>query len=230
MQDPFGQKTLEIMSKAKNYNRWLFTQILPWLTSPVAEVGAGTGTFSQMISSSSLSVTAIDQNQDYLSSIQKKDPKISVIKANLEVPLLANLKNKFSSVIAINVIEHITDDLQAISNIYSILKPSGKAVILVPAHMWTFNLLDKNLGHVRRYNARSMTSLLKSAGFSIIKVRYLNALGLFGWWFNGTILRKPIIPESQLRFFDLYFPFIKFLEKFIRLPIGLSLLVIAEKL
>ncbi|KKU03542.1 MAG: Glycosyl transferase family protein [Candidatus Amesbacteria bacterium GW2011_GWB1_47_26] len=229
MNDPVGAKTLDIMAGAKNYNRWLFGQIRPWLVSPVAEVGAGTGTFVQMMSDLGLAVTAVDYNPQYLKVIQKNHSGISTLEMNLEKPWPAALRNKFSSVISLNVIEHITDDFQALANIFAMLRPSGRAVILVPAHGWAYGTLDKNLGHVRRYDAKSLTKLLESAGFTVTCVRYLNILGLIGWWVNGVLFRKPTIPTSQLRFFDFISPSFFSLEKYISLPIGLSLLAVARK-
>ncbi|KKU80296.1 MAG: Glycosyl transferase family 2 [Candidatus Amesbacteria bacterium GW2011_GWA2_47_70] len=179
MNDPVGAKTLDIMAGAKNYNRWLFGQIRPWLVSPVAEVGAGTGTFVQMMSDLGLAVTAVDYNPQYLKVIQKNHSGISTLEMNLEKPWPAALRNKFSSVISLNVIEHITDDFQALANIFAMLRPSGRAVILVPAHGWAYGTLDKNLGHVRRYDAKSLTKLLESAGFTVTCVRYLNILIYF---------------------------------------------------
>ncbi len=229
MNDPVGAKTLDIMAQARNYNSWLFNQIRPWLTSPVAEVGAGIGTFSQMISDSGLAVTAIDKDSQYLSDIKRNDPKISVIKANMENPLSPHLRNKFSSIIALNVIEHINNDTQALANIHAMLQLSGQLVILVPAHKWAYGSLDKNLGHIRRYDAKSLTKLLESAGFMVTHIRYLNVLGLIGWWINGILFHKPIIPTFQLRFFDFISPPFLSLEKYIPLPVGLSLLAVAQK-
>ncbi len=225
MNDSVGAKTLDIMAQARNYNNWLFGQIRPWLTSPVAEVGAGTGTFSRLLSDSGLTVTAIDKNSQYLASIRG----ISTIKANLENPLPKSLHHKFSSVIALNVVEHIVHDTQALANIYALLRPSGRLVVLVPAHMWAYGSLDKNLGHVRRYNSRQLVQLLISAGFTVTRLRYLNILGLIGWWINGKILRRSVIPRAQLQVFDyVAYPFL-LLEKYFPLPGGLSLLAVAQK-
>jgi hypothetical protein len=44
----FG-KDLEAMSFANNYHRWILSEFLPYLGSSVAEVGAGTGSFSSLI-------------------------------------------------------------------------------------------------------------------------------------------------------------------------------------
>ncbi len=39
------------------------------------------------------------------------------------------------SVVCLNVLEHVEDDLPGLSNIYSVLQPGGRAVILVPQGM-----------------------------------------------------------------------------------------------
>ena len=229
MEDLVGKKTLDIMAQAKNYNIWLFKQILPWLSSPVAEIGAGTGTFIKLLRTENLSITAIDMNLRYLTNIKKNNPGVKTIEINMEKPVSPHLHGKFSSVIALNVIEHINDDFQAIKNIFALLRPSGYAVILVPAHKWVYGTLDKNLHHVRRYDSGSLTRLIESGGFSLVKLSHLNFLGLIGWWLNGILFRRPIIPGSQLRIFDcIFLPFLT-IERHIPLPVGLSLLVVVKK-
>ncbi|MDP1743768.1 MAG: class I SAM-dependent methyltransferase [Candidatus Amesbacteria bacterium] len=229
MHDAVGAKTLDIMAGAKNYNRWLFDQIRPWLASPVAEVGAGTGTFTKMISDLGLAVTAIDYNHQYLKVIEKNHLGISTLEMNLEKPWPQALRDKFSSVIALNVIEHIANASQALANIFAMLRPSGRVIILVPAHRWAYGALDKNLGHVCRYTKIGLKNLLEQSGFKVINMRYINPLGLIGWWLTGKIFNQKQIKSSQIKLFDYLSKPILLLEKYIPMPFGLSIFCIAQK-
>ena len=56
---------------------------------------------------------------------------------------------------------------------------------------------------------------------------HFNALGALGWWFNGQILRRKVLPGNQLRLFNLMTPVLR-LESWFRLPFGLSLVVTAH--
>jgi hypothetical protein len=53
-------------------------------------------------------------------------------------------------------------------------------------------------------------------------------MGILGWFLNSKILRKKRLPSFQLRIYNLLVPLFK-LEKFLPLPFGTSLLVVAEK-
>ena len=54
------------------------------------------------------------------------------------------------TVICLNVLEHIEDDLGALQNIRLLLAEGGRAVILVPSGQSIYNSLDEELGHFRR--------------------------------------------------------------------------------
>lgn len=57
-----------------------------------------------------------------------------------------HLLGKFDTIIALNVVEHIENDNEAIQNCYQMLKPNGKLIILVPAFQETcITHLTKNL-------------------------------------------------------------------------------------
>lgn len=226
--DPVGQKTLDVMSQAKNYNTRLLTLIHPHLTSPVVEIGAGIGTFTKELVAKGLDVTAIDLNVDYL---KKLAPPTRTFVLDIQSSVLPrSLYHQFNSAIAINVIEHIVNHVQAIKNIYDLLKSDGVAVILVPAHMWAFGSLDKGLGHIRRYSKSTLTSLVTQAGLKVVSCRYYNFFGLLGWWFNSRTLHSQVLPAWQVKIFDrVFYPFLK-LESFLPLPIGLSLICVAKKI
>lgn len=227
--DPVGEATLEIMDQAKNYNACLFGLIRPFLKGKVAEVGAGTGTFTRFLISASLKVTAMDINDGYLERIKETCPEVRVCKINLQTKTLPKeLRTKFDSAVALNVIEHVRDHVQALKNIYSMLKPGGKLIILVPAHKWAYGTIDENLGHCRRYETEELKKLVYSSGFKILTLRHYNFFGIFGWWWNSRVLKREILPINQVKLFDsIFWPIFK-LEKPVSLPLGLSLICVAE--
>ena len=71
--------------------------------------------------------------------------------------------------------EHIKDDHLAIKNMVKLLKPGGNLVILVPAYQALYNNFDTTLEHYRRYNKKSLTSLMGNYG-EIISAFYFNML------------------------------------------------------
>jgi SAM-dependent methyltransferase len=76
-------------------------------------------------------------------------------------------------VTALNVLEHIDDDRLAAAQIHRILRPGGLAVIEVPAGPGLYDYYDAELQHFRRYTMKSITAVLRGAGFTILKRRHL---------------------------------------------------------
>jgi SAM-dependent methyltransferase len=213
-----GEKTLEIMSTASWYNNWLIGQISKYLNGDILEIGAGIGNFTSKLSKYG-KVTAIDYDPDYKNANY----------GDIEKGKYFFEDKKFDSIICMNVLEHIKDDKKALLNMFDLLNPGGKLILLAPAFQFAYSDLDKNLGHFRRYTKDQLSNLLKSSGYLLLTNRYLNWLGLVGWFINGKILGKKIIPEKQLGVFDyIARPFL-LLEKFISSPFGLSVLVIGER-
>ncbi|MEK7470473.1 MAG: class I SAM-dependent methyltransferase, partial [Patescibacteria group bacterium] len=182
------------------------------------EVGAGIGNFTSKLSKYG-KVTAIDYDPNY------KNANYGDIESNKYF-----FKNKkFESIVCMNVLEHIKDDKKALSNMFNLLNHGGKLILLVPAHQWAFGRIDKGLGHFRRYSKNEVVNKLHDSCFLIQDSRYLNWLGLIGWFINARILKRKIIPEGQLGIFDkIARPFLM-LEEIIPAPLGLSVLAIGEK-
>lgn len=216
--DIIGKKTLEIMSQAVWYNNWLLRQIENYLRGDILEIGAGIGNFTSRLAKYG-KVTAIDYDPDYKNTNFGDIEKGKYFFEN----------KKFDAIVCMNVLEHIKNDKRVLGNMFNLLNHGGKLILLVPAHKWAYGLMDENLGHFRRYSKNEITKKVHNSKFIILNSRYLNWLGLVGWFINGKILRREIISEGQLGIFDyIARPFL-LLEGVLEPPIGLSVLVIGEK-
>jgi hypothetical protein len=112
---------------------------------------------------------------------------------------------------------------------YNLLKREGRLVLLVPAHRLLYSPFDKNLGHFRRYTLKLVRQKLQDAGFEKVSVRYLNWFGALGWFFWFKIIRLKKMSRGGVGIFDLLGRFFLSVERFVRLPFGLSVLAIAKK-
>jgi len=213
-----GEKTLEIMSKAIWYNDWLLGQISNYLRGDILEVGAGIGNFTSKLARYG-KVTAIDYDQNY------KNANFG----DIEKGKYFFGSKSFDTVVCMNVLEHIKNDRSALKNMYSLLKVNGKLILLVPAFPLAYGQMDKGLGHFRRYTKDTAGKKIKEAGFITVENKYINWLGLIGWFVNARILKKEIIPEGQLKLFNRIAKVFLYFEKFINPPFGLSVLAIGEK-
>jgi hypothetical protein len=74
-------------------------------------------------------------------------------------------------------------------------------VVISPAHQWLFSEFDKTIGHLRRYNKKSLRKLMPS-GWKEIKLKYLDSLGVFVSLANVIALRQSLPTLSQVELWD----------------------------
>jgi len=223
-----GNKTLETMSSAKWYNRWLFSLMKKHIGKEILEVGVGIGNFTGFLSQVG-KVTAIDIDQKYIKKLQKRLGSSNVGKGDIENNTYFFRGKKFDCVVCLNVLEHIKADKKALRNIYSLLNEGGKLILLVPAHKLLYSKFDKKLGHFRRYTKIEIDMKLKEAGFKNIHIRYLNWWAAAGWLFFMKLLKSKEMPKSPVAIFDSFGKLLLLPEKILPPPFGLSVYAIAQK-
>lgn len=76
----------------------------------------------------------------------------------------------FDQLGAFEVLEHIEDDLTALTDWARYLKPGGDLMVSVPAHPERWNQADVWAGHYRRYRRADITGLVEAAGFDVTRV------------------------------------------------------------
>jgi len=235
--DPSGLQTLERFAAAIRFNRWMFDTIRPYCKGHVLEVGSGIGNISRLFLENNIPLTASDLRAEYCVKLKQEFGNHPFLRGITSIDLAVpdfkerykNILQQFDTVISLNVIEHIQDDVQAIAYCTELLKPGGNLIILVPAFQALYNLFDKELGHYVRYNNHSLGQLLGKAGLEVIHQQYFNAVGIAGWIVNGKILRKKLIPRKQLQLFDKLMPVVKMVDAITFHKIGLSVIAVGRK-
>jgi SAM-dependent methyltransferase len=82
--------------------------------------------------------------------------------------------NTFDAVTTLDVIEHNEDDMAILADSWRILKPGGHIVITVPAFMWLWTHNDDLNAHVRRYTRGELGEKLEKTGFKVNRITYNN--------------------------------------------------------
>ena len=234
----YGTETLEVISEAFNFNRWMFQTIRPFCKGNILEIGSGIGNISQFFIQDGAEVSLSDFDADYLPRLITRFGKHENLKGIHRIDLSdkkleishPGLIGKFDTVFALNVVEHIEDHLLALGNMHKLLRQGGKVIILVPAFQSLYNGFDEQLGHFRRYQPESLKNILESTGFRVIHSRYFNSIAILGWFFSGNILRKRIIPGGQMRFYDKLVPFWRVIDFFTSRFVGISIIQMGEKI
>lgn len=226
-----GAETLRIMQGAPRYNRWQFSRIAAYLGRRVCEIGAGIGNMSSLMAERGPELLVLtDINSGYRRILQTRFAGYpEVVIDQLTLPdRSASLRFKdyrLDTVVALNVLEHVADDVGALRTMAAMLHRGGRAVVLVPAFQELFGSLDRELGHLRRYTRRLLGQRMSEAGFEIERAFYFNLIGTGAWWVNARLCKVPRILATQLRYFDALVPVFR-LEDRIPLPFGLSVIAI----
>jgi len=226
-----GEKTLRRISRLSRYNAWLWEQVAPLTGQHILEVGAGMGTMTRYLLSREFVLTT-DVAPSYLERLKatyEGYSSVVVQPLDLAVPLPVELKNyHFDTVFCLNVLEHIEKDEVALEGFSALLSSGGRVVLVLPALKTLYGKIDKTIGHYRRYDKADIEGKLRRAGFIVERTRFLNVLGIPGWYLNSCLLKRKAVPGLQARLNDLLVPLLK-LESRLHLPWGLSLLAVGRK-
>ncbi|MFB3896707.1 MAG: glycosyltransferase [bacterium] len=220
------------LAACKNYTRWIYTKISKYLGQRVFETGAGIGNFTRLILGRQLVITS-DADAISIDRLKRKineNNRVHVIQYNLAEPPVMDLKEyRFDTTLCLNVLEHIEDDMQALSNIAAVIEPNGRLIVLAPALTQLYGRLDRAMHHYRRYTKSELENKLNNAGFNIEQSEYFNLLGAIAWWINSVVLRRKNLPRIQLRIMNFIVPVLQWFESKITIPFGMSLIIIAKK-
>ena len=100
----------------------------------ILEVGCGRGFYLKTLKKlwPNLKITGVDLNKKYLTEAKKNlaGLKIKLVKGDAQN--LPFVDNSFSRIIASEILEHVSNDSKALTEIYRVLKPTGIAIITVP--------------------------------------------------------------------------------------------------
>jgi glycosyltransferase involved in cell wall biosynthesis len=228
-----GHVTLARMGKLDAYNRWLADRFSGSLGARVLEIGAGFGNMTRQLTGREL-VVASDLDPvalEYLRSVFREDESVRVVSYRfpLDEPERAEIRAlAIDTVVCLNVLEHIEDDRGTLSDLHAVLPHGGRLILIVPALQRLYGSLDEHLHHFRRYEKAELEEKVRAAGFTLEDSRFLNRPGIVGWWLNGRLLRRRVLPAGQLAAFKLLLPLLR-REEANPPSVGMSLLAIARK-
>jgi len=223
----------DLMKRARRYFEWQYRLAKAQLGARVLEIGCGLGNFTQHLLDREF-VIAVDVEPACISAHRVRfRGRENVASHCLDVssPDLLRLRRENpDSAACLNVLEHIEDDAAALAHIQALLPPDGRVVLIVPAFQSLYGPIDERLGHHRRYNKKSLARLAARSGFRTSELRYMNAFGFFGWWFNAHVAHKTKQSETQIAIFDaVVVPVLSRLEALKEPPVGQSLFAVFQK-
>ena len=228
--DEWGSHILGRMGRAPRFNAWMADLIRPYCGQKVLEIGSGTGNLTRRLVPRTVYV-ASDVNPLYLQTLRA----LTADRPYLDVTLTdaANagsypeVPGGFDTVICLNVVEHLADDVGALRNIRRVLSPKGRGIVLVPQGPGAFGTLDEVLGHQRRYTEQSLRAVVAEAGFEVEEMLTFNRIGSVAWWLNGKLLKRRTFGLVQIWLLNVLTPLFRLVDRALPFP-ALSLIAIVR--
>jgi SAM-dependent methyltransferase len=242
------QHTYEIMNRVEDSHWWFvgrrailesfLEQIIQNPKSKIQnpkilDVGCGTGANLEMLANFG-EAEGVDVSDAALEFCKQKGLKAH--KGLAESLPFAD--ESFDVVTALDVVEHLDDDIAGLKEMNRVLRTGGKTLIFVPAFMWLWGVQDDVSNHRIRYTKKQIVERLEKAGFTIERATYAN-ITFFAPILSGRTLMKltGIKPESENNVnvsalngvFGKLFGAEKFWLKKFNFPFGVSIVIVAEK-
>jgi len=196
---------LALFADAIRWKRYYAKALRPFLGATVLEVGAGIGGTTPLIcSGSQRRWLCLEPDAALAARIEarRRDGELPAC-CESRVGTLSDIARteRFDTVLYVDVLEHIGDDRGELAQAALLLNPGGHLIVLAPAHAWLWSPFDEAVGHHRRYTRASLLAL-GPAGTRVVRVRYLDAVGLFASLANRLVLRSSMPTTSQIAAWD----------------------------
>lgn len=163
--DENAQSSFWVKSRNRLFKNIVQRYMLTTAKTKFLEIGCGTGDFiQQIIQNENLEITGSEIYLKGLLYAKKNLPKVDFIQFDVTQGCIGN---EFDLIVAFDVIEHIENDVAALSNINQMLTGDGVLVVSVPQHMFLWSNLDEIVKHKRRYSRHELVTKLQENGFNI---------------------------------------------------------------
>ncbi len=200
----------------------------------ILNVGGGTGGTVRLLTEHG-HVLNIDQSEEAVDRLRRNGYEAFCMDGKR-----TSFRNEqFDLLTALDVLEHIEEDADALAEWHRVLKPGGHLLLTVPAYQWLWSGHDVSLGHFRRYTACQLRQRVEQAGFQVQKCTYaivfsfplIAAFRLYQKLFRPYVQASSYIelPNGLNAFFILLLRMEGFLLQRCKFPFGTSVLLIAHK-
>ncbi len=216
---------------------WVFRTLADYSTPRVLDIGCGTGFNIEYLRGHGYDrVVGLDFSTESLVFCRSRDLIYLVLGDATRPPLR---QGSFDVIMALDLIEHLDDDLQVVREFGRLLKSNGSLIIFTPAFNFLWSLQDEVGHHRRRYTASELRRKLEKAGLHIEKLTYVNTFLFPLIWAGRIALRlfgnnAQIVSENDLHpgwsngLLQAIFAAERPWLRHINFPFGVSLLCVAR--
>jgi SAM-dependent methyltransferase len=201
----------------------------------ILDVGCGTGANLEMLSEFG-ETSGVDVSAEAVSFCHGRGLKHVKIGAAEELPFN---DHSFELVTALDVVEHLDDDVAGLREMRRVLRPDGRILLFVPAFMFLWGVQDDVSNHRRRYRLGQLKDSVLKAGFEIEKASYAN-ITFFAPTLIGRLLMRVIDyrPQSEANITPGFLNGVlgkimgaeSSLLRFMSFPFGVSIVCVARRI
>jgi 2-polyprenyl-3-methyl-5-hydroxy-6-metoxy-1,4-benzoquinol methylase len=224
---------LQNLSHAEAFTHWVLEEISPWLGQRILEVGCGIGTYTAELAMGARTITAMDMECAFVDEAVRRLGHHSNVRLLCGDATAADMPKSddeaFDTVILLDVLEHIEDDVALLARLGARLRPAGYLILKVPAMPSLYSPMDKAIGHWRRYDKAGLAAVIARAGLEPVRIWSFNAAAVPAWWWNGRVLKRRSPPRQQVALYNRLVPVLRRLDRLARLVCGASLLAVARR-
>jgi SAM-dependent methyltransferase len=199
-----GQE-LDLFTEARRWKAYVRSALAPYIRGNVLEVGAGLGTTTRALRDATPDRwTCLEPDATLATRLTESlqaEPLPTPVEVRIGTVAELDPSERFDSILYIDVLEHIANDVQELERAQACLHPGGRLIVLCPAHNYLFSPFDQAIGHHRRYDRR-MIRALNPPGVQLETCFYLDSLGILLSLGNRLLLRSATPTHAQIAFWD----------------------------
>lgn len=162
----------------------------------IADLGCSTGYLLEDLATAypQAQLLGLDLVAPGLRKAHELVPQARLLRADVCVVPIA--EGSVDAIVSANLLEHVPDDEGALREMRRVLRPGGRAVIVVPAAPGTYDYYDRFLGHERRYGRGELAAKARAAGLELIEDAHLGAPLYPAFW---AVKKRNRLRFDQLR-------------------------------
>jgi SAM-dependent methyltransferase len=196
---------LALFATARNWKRYVASQLGKFIGGRVLDVGAGLGSnVSYLHHSAVREWTCLEPDPE-----MARDLATRIERGELPIGCRAILGDigavprepALDTILYLDVLEHIEDDSAELRRAAERLSGEGFLIVLAPAHPFLFSPFDAAIGHYRRYTRASLLAAAPPE-LRLRSCRMLDSVGFFASLANRLVLRSDMPTRREIEIWD----------------------------
>ncbi len=155
----------------------------------VLDAGCGRGSYAAELAEGIDLVVAVDGHVFEEWRSRERPARLAFVQASVDS--LPFKHGAFDVALALDVIEHLPEDLPPLAELRRVTARTGVVGISVPAHRRLWSLHDESVGHLRRYGRVELERSLRRAHLATVRsTHFFSWLTVPAWFLRDSGLRS----------------------------------------